>query len=88
MFLGQSVPLEDMTQLASQFPELHCVAYCTTYPAENGVEDYFNRVIREASNTALKFHFAGRVFAGVESPSAQIDCHADGQGLLGSLLNL
>ena len=88
MFLGQSVPLEDMTQLAAQFPELHCVAYCTTYPAENGVQDYFNRVQREASNTDLKFHFAGRVFAGVENPSEQIACHSDGQGLLSSLLNL
>ena len=75
MFLGQSVPLEDMTQLAVQFPELHCVAYCTTYPAENGVDDYFSRVLREASNTSLKFHFAGRVFSGVTSPSEQIACH-------------
>ena len=88
MFLGQSVPLEDMTQLANQFPELNCVAYCTTYPAENGVEDYFSRVLREASNTALKFHFAGRVFAGVDSPSDQIACHSDGRGLLNSLINL
>ena len=43
LFLGQSVPLEDLTQLDAQFPNLHCVAYCTTYPAENGVEDYFNQ---------------------------------------------
>ena len=88
LFLGQSVPLEDLTQLDAQFPELNCVAYCTTYPAENGVVDYFNRVLRESSTTSLRFHYAGRVFNGVESPSERIACHGDGQSLLGSLLNL
>jgi len=88
LFLGQSVPLEDLTQLDAQFPNLNCVAYCTTYPAENGVEDYFNRVLRESSTTSLRFHYAGRVFNGVESPSERIACYGDGQSLLGALLNL
>ena len=88
LFLGQSVPLEDLTQLDAQFPNLHCVAYCTTYPAENGVEDYFNRVARESSNTSLHFHFSGRVFSGVDNPSERIACYGDGQSLLTALLNL
>ena len=88
LFLGQSVPLEDLTQMDVQFPNLHCVAYCTTYPAESGVEDYFNRVTRESSSTSLNFHFAGRVFAEVDNPSDRISCYGDGQSLLTALLNL
>lgn len=87
LFLGQSVPLEDLVQMAPQFPNLQCVAYCTTYPAENGVKDYLRRVIREKSNTELSFHFAGRVFAGVESPEEHIVLHGDGQSLIGALLS-
>lgn len=88
LFLGQSVPLEDLTQLDAQFPALNCVAYCTTYPAESGVQDYFGRVTRESEGTSLRFHYAGRVFDGVESPVERIQCHADGQSLLAALLNL
>lgn len=88
LFLGQSVPLEDLVQMAPQFPNLTCVAYCTTYPAENGVRDYLRRVVRESTGTSLRFHFAGRVFAGHEAPDARLSLHGDGQSLVGSLLNL
>lgn len=88
LFLGQSVPLEDLTQLDKQFPGLHCVAYCTTYPSEVGVKDYLARVLRESHGTSLQFHFSGRVFEGVESPDGKIACHGNGQSLIGALLNL
>lgn len=87
LFLGQSVPLEDLTQMAPQFPELKCIAYCTTYPAENGVTDYLRRVTREVSGTKLSFHFAGRVFAGASSPDPRVQLHPDGQSLIGALLS-
>lgn len=87
LFLGQSVPLEDLVQMAPQFPGLKCVAYCTTYPAENGVKDYLRRVQREAASTDLEFHFAGRVFAETSSPNERIVLHGDGQSLIGTLLN-
>lgn len=88
LFLGQSVPLEDLTQLDKQFPGIHCVAYCTTYPSEVGVHDYLARVLRESEGTSLQFHFAGRVFDGVESPDERMNCHGNGQSLIGALLNL
>lgn len=87
LFLGQSVPLEDLTQLDTQFPSLNCVAYCTTYPAESGVQDYFGRVRRESEGTSLRFHYAGRVFDEVETPVDRIHCYANGQSLLTALLN-
>ncbi len=87
LFLGQSVPLEDLVQMTTQFPELKCVAYCTTYPAENGVPDYLRRVLREASGTNLKFHLAGRVFANVDTPDPSVQLHGDGQSLIGALLS-
>lgn len=87
LFLGQSVPLEDLVQMAPQFPNLKCVAYCTTFPAENGVSDYLRRVMRESSGSEIQFHFAGRVFAGQESPSEQLHLHGDGQSLIGTLLS-
>ena len=87
IFLGQSVPLEDLAQMAPQFPDLKCVAYCTTFPAENGVKDYLRRVLREVADTGLSFHFAGRVFADAESPDDRINLHGDGQSLIGALLS-
>lgn len=87
LFLGQSVPLEDLTQLEAQFPGLKCVAYCTTYPAEQGVNDYLGRVLRESTGTTLEFHFAGRVFEGIDSPANSIHCHGNGQALISALLN-
>ena len=87
LFLGQSVPIEDLGQMAPLFPNLTCVAYCTTYPAEHGVEDYLRRVMRECSEDSVSFHFAGRVFAGVDTPSDRIQLHGDGQSLIGTLLS-
>ena len=86
LFLGESVPLEDLVLMAPQFPRLKCVAYCTTYPAENGVSDYLRRVSREAADTELEFHLAGRVFQGAQSPESRIHLHGDGQSLIGTLL--
>lgn len=86
LFLGESVPLEDLVLMAPQFAKLKCVAYCTTYPAENGVGDYLRRVSREAADTDLEFHFAGRVFQGGQSPDPRIHLHGDGQSLIGTLL--
>ena len=73
--------------MAPQFPDLKCVAYCTTFPAENGVKDYLRRVLREVADTGLSFHFAGRVFADAESPADCINLHGDGQSLIGALLS-
>ena len=87
LFLGQSVPLEDLIQMAQQFPELKCVAYCTTYPAENGVQDYLARVERESAGTQIQYHLAGRVFQGVTPPQSRIHLHGDGQSLIGALLS-
>ena len=86
LFLGQSVPLEDLVQMATQFPELKCVAYCTTYPAENGVPDYLRRVLRESAGTNLKFHLAGTAFAKAESPDARVQFHGNRQWLISALL--
>lgn len=87
LFLGQSVPLEDLVQMAPQFPGLKCVAYCTTFPSENGAEDYLRRVKRECEGTTLQFHYAGRVFAGMDSPSGAIHLHGNGQSLIEALLS-
>ena len=40
IFLGQSVPFDDLITVAGQFPTARFVTYCTTYPAENQAQEY------------------------------------------------
>lgn len=67
IFLGQSVPFDDLESVAAQFPGVSFVTYCTTYPAEAQAQDYVDRIMRTFDGSGVKFFLAGSVFRDVKT---------------------
>ena len=74
IFLGQSVPFDDLMNVARQFPNAKFVTYCTTNPSEAQAQDYVDRIVRTFEGTDIQFHLAGAVFAKAEPrPGVTVD---------------
>lgn len=74
IFLGQSVPFDDLINVAGQFPTARFVTYCTTYPSENQAQEYIDRIVRTFEGTAVQFHLAGSVFQSAKpAPGVTVD---------------
>ena len=74
IFLGQSVPFDDLMNVARQFPNAKFVTYCTTSPSEAQAQDYVDRIVRTFEGTDIQFHLAGAVFAHAEpGPGVTVD---------------
>lgn len=74
VFLGQSVPFEDLATVAGQFPKARFVTYCTTYPSESQAQEYIQRIVRTFEGTDVQFHLAGSVFESAEpAPGVTVD---------------
>jgi DNA-binding transcriptional MerR regulator len=41
IYLGQTIPIDSLTNIHSFFPELHFISYFTVTPPEDKIEDYF-----------------------------------------------
>lgn len=83
VFLGASVPFEDLLNVAAQFPEARFVAYCTAHPSSLNAQDYVQKVDRQFSGSSNSFYLGGKMFEGIESTSA-VKLAVDG----GSLVSL
>ncbi len=70
IFLGQSVPFEDLMQVEKKFKKVNFVSICTTHPSTNEVEQYLQRIKLTFAKSDCQFHFTGPVFTDVTSPSA------------------
>ena len=81
IFLGQSVPFDDLVAVASQFDKVCFVSYCTTYPAEGHAQDYVDRIGRSFGESDVRFCLGGGVFAGVEG-RANVSVSTHGGGLM------
>lgn len=64
IFLGASVPFEDLEAIAEQFPQVKFVAYCTTHPSTKEVGAYLNKIDRHFGGSSHHFYLGGRVFEG------------------------
>ncbi|MGB1383654.1 MAG: MerR family transcriptional regulator [Flavobacteriales bacterium] len=74
VFLGQSVPFDDLRAVAGQFDKVCFVTYCTTYPAEGQAQEYVDRVVRTFEGTGISFHLAGGVFRDAKpAPGVTVD---------------
>lgn len=73
VFLGASVPFEDLVELAKQFQQVHFVSYCTTHPSTNEAGEYLAKIDRHFAGSPHRFSLGGRVFEGVDdSESAAV----------------
>ena len=84
IFLGQSVPFEDLEAVAGQFPEAKFVTYCTTSPSESQAQEYINRIGRAFQGQGVKFFLGGAVFKHT-SGSDCVSVHETGGALVGAL---
>ena len=55
VFLGQSVPFDDLVNVAAQFEDVCFVSYCTTSPAADQAQDYVDRIDRTFAGSDVTF---------------------------------
>jgi hypothetical protein len=77
IFLGASVPFEDLLDLAKQFPAIHFVSYCTTVPSTAGATEYVEKIQRHFADSPHTFHLGGKMFEGIKTTDA-VNLYADG----------
>lgn len=83
IFLGQSVPFDDLLEVVKKFPKARFVSYSTTTPSTKQAAQYLDRINREFQHSDAQFFIAGRVLEGVDSPNtALIHVFNDGGSLV------
>lgn len=86
IFLGQSVPFDDLMEVVKKFPRARFVSYSTTTPSTKQAAQYLDRINREFAHGEACFFLAGRVLEGVESPNKElIHVFNDGGSLIRSI---
>lgn len=68
IFLGQSVPLEDLIQVYQRLGNVEFVSIFTTHPPALLVTDYLKKISKEFDGTECLFHLTGNILTGVKSP--------------------
>jgi MerR family transcriptional regulator, light-induced transcriptional regulator len=86
IFLGASVPFEDLINVAAQFPEARFVSYCTTHPSPSNAQDYVQKVQRQFAGSANSFCLGGKMFEGIESTPV-VQLASDGGGLVSLIVS-
>jgi DNA-binding transcriptional MerR regulator len=69
IFLGQSVPFEDLLQISQKYPHAQFVSYSTTAPSAKNAQQYVDRIHREFSSSQVKFHLGGKMLQDVSIPT-------------------
>lgn len=88
LFLGQSVPFEDLFQIVKRYPKVNFVSYSTTTPSTKHISQYLDRINREFQQFDCTFHIAGRMLKGVKSPnSSLISVYDNGADLVGGIFH-
>lgn len=72
LFLGQSVPFEDLFQIVKKYPNVSFVSYSTTSPSTKHIAQYLDRINREFQQFNCTFHIAGRMLTDVKSPNKDL----------------
>lgn len=87
IFLGASVPFEDLLDVAKQFPVVRFVSYCTTVPSTAGASEYVEKLQRHFADSPHTFYLGGKMFEGIKGSSA-VELFTDGaswaSGVLGT----
>jgi DNA-binding transcriptional MerR regulator len=87
IYLGQSVPLEDLIQVYQRSGPVHYISLFTTQPAQVLLSSYFEKLIEKFRHTHCEFHLAGGVLSGVKSPElGLISIHRDISTLLAEVI--
>ncbi|MEO0403857.1 MAG: MerR family transcriptional regulator [Bacteroidota bacterium] len=89
IFLGQSVPFEDLSAVEKKFNSVEFVTICTTHPSAGKVESYIDKIVEEFKNKNVNFHLTGPVFSKFEGQGPEwLNIYKNAYELVGSLLDL
>jgi DNA-binding transcriptional MerR regulator len=84
IYLGQSVPIEDLHQVYQRIGDVHFISLFTTQPVSVLLPGYLRKLVDQFSGTGCEFHLTGGVVRGMKSPElGLINVYPD----LGLLLN-
>lgn len=59
IYLGESVPIESLTDLKNHFESIVYVSYLTVQPDKDAINDYINRMIQELQGDSIELWFLG-----------------------------
>jgi hypothetical protein len=84
IYLGQSVPIEDLYQVFQRIGDVQFVSHFTTQPVSVLLPGYLRKLVDQFSGTQCEFHLTGTVIQGTKSPElGLINIYSD----LGQLLS-
>ncbi len=72
IFLGQSVPQEDLYQVYQRLGEADFISIFTTNPSIVQVQDYLKKISLHFEPTGCHFHFTGQNLQGIKSPNPEV----------------
>lgn len=72
IFLGQSVPLDDLVQVHQRLGEADFVSIFTTNPSPVLLPDYLRKLIQHFEDSNCMFHFTGNILSGIKSPDPSV----------------
>lgn len=72
IFLGQSVPLEDLIQVHQRLGEVDFISILTTNPLPLLMPDYLKKISKHFTDSGCHFHFTGVLTKGMKSPDFQL----------------
>jgi DNA-binding transcriptional MerR regulator len=72
IYLGESVPIESLTDLKKHFESIVFVSYLTVQPDKDSVNDYVHRMITELADENTELWYVGRMVEFIKQ-----DCFSD-----------
>lgn len=72
IFLGQSVPFEDLLQVYQRLGQVKFVSIFTTNPSTVLVQDYLKKISNTFADTGCEFYLTGNNLYGVKSPDPSV----------------
>lgn len=61
IYLGESVPIESLTDLKKHFESIVFVSYLTVQPDKESINDYIKQMIQELQGDSIELWFVGRM---------------------------
>ncbi len=72
IFLGQSVPVDDLVQIFQRLGNVHFVSILTTNPMPLLLNDYMKKISKLFTDSECHFHFTGFIIKGQKSIDFQL----------------
>ncbi|MDZ4750346.1 MAG: MerR family transcriptional regulator [Flavobacteriales bacterium] len=71
IFLGLSVPYEDLKEVVTRLGAVNFVSIFTTHPLTKNVNDYFGRILKDFENSGSHFFLTGYALEGISTPDSK-----------------